>query len=404
MTSSIAYEAAVAGFTYSAESTHSGISLKFAGFSQKLPNLVDYCTSLMATGTIQADKFNQIKNQYAFDLANVAYTDAWSQTMLDLGLLLVPEGWAYTDMLNALQTTTLANLESYKKCLFASFRAESFGTGNILPGAVANLTTVVLTKFAQTTLIPTCPVTTDAMYKSTYHYHIYNIDASNPKKSWIFTAPQTNPADNNNAITAYFQFGLVDPRNTVIAYQKACFDFIVYVIRDSFFNQLRTIQTLGYIVRAFTTTTLNVVGLSMQVQSQKTPDVLLTSIQEFLEPFFLAELSSLNVNDFASLKLLLAEQKLQQPFSIQAQADIIWREILTQEYVFDRAELEATAVNSIILADVIPFYQRLIQGGLFVKVYGTNVQIPVISPQPNVYVINSINGLNGTTPLYLNTI
>jgi len=242
------------------------------------------------------------------------------------------------------------------------------------------------------------------MYKSTYHYHIYNIDASNPKKSWIFTAPQTNPADNNNAITAYFQFGIVDPRNTVIAYQKACFDFIVYVIRDSFFNQLRTIQTLGYIVRAFTTTTLNVVGLSMQVQSQKTPDVLLTSIQEFLEPFFLAELSSLNVNDFASLKLLLAEQKLQQPFSIQAQADIIWREILTQEYVFDRAELEATAVNSIILADVIPFYQRLIQGGLFVKVYGTNVQIPVISPQPNVYVINSINGLNGTTPLYLNTI
>jgi len=125
MASSIAYEAAVAGFTYSAGSTHSGISLKFAGFSQKLPNLVDYCTSLMATGTIQADKFNQIKNQYAFDLANVAYTDAWSQTMLDLGLLLVPEGWAYTDMLNALQTTTLANLESYKKCLFASFRAES---------------------------------------------------------------------------------------------------------------------------------------------------------------------------------------------------------------------------------------------------------------------------------------
>jgi insulysin len=125
MASSIAYEAAVAGFTYSAESTHSGISLKFAGFSQKLPNLIDYYTSLMATGTIQADKFNQIKNQYAFDLANVAYTDAWSQTMLDLGLLLVPEGWAYTDMLNALQTTTLANLESYKKCLFASFRAES---------------------------------------------------------------------------------------------------------------------------------------------------------------------------------------------------------------------------------------------------------------------------------------
>lgn len=202
--------------------------------------------------------------------------------------------------------------------------------------------------------------------------------------TFVYRGEQTNPSDSNSAITSYFQMGKLDTQSHHLT-TKACFDYIAYVIREPFFSQLRTVEALGYVVRAVTVATRDVVGLNLQVQSAQNPVILQERVEAFLTSF--AD-KVVNEDEFPELLKLIVNAKTQRPLSLQEDADRVWKEILMRTYVFNRADLEAAAVSKLTPLLVRHYYGELFAGGLHIHVSGG--EPAPIKPLPNVFVSSNV--------------
>ena len=202
--------------------------------------------------------------------------------------------------------------------------------------------------------------------------------------------------DENSAIDAYFQLGQLDASSSTHLMNKACFDYVAFVVRDPFFNQLRTVEGLGYVVRAVSLQASDVVGLYFQVQSAQNPDYLMTRIQAFLTSF---ASSLIPGEDFAAQVQVIAQTKTQAPLTLQEEAALFWREIVWQKYVFNRAQLEATALLTLTPDVVSQFYQTFILGGLYSQVFAGQ-EIPIPKPEAGTMFLNDVSDFHSLVTHY----
>ena len=219
------------------------------------------------------------------------------------------------------------------------------------------------------------------------------------RPTFYFRVPQSNPVDNNCAITTYLQHGEIDVSSVAHLQNKACFDYISVIIQEPFFNQLRTIEALGYVVRAYPTTHYTVAGLNLQIQSALNPRDLANRIHSFLtvtfppsltppEPFFQSRLE------------VMASTKITPPLSLQDELTALWPEIAKQTYVFNRAQLEANALLSLSPELVTRYYQNFILGGLNILIFGADMKIPIPDAEVGDIYFNNITDFQNIVTFY----
>lgn len=136
-------------------------------------------------------------------------------------------------------------------------------------------------------------------------------------------------------------------------------ELFVHIISEPCFNILRTKEQLGYIVFSGVRRSNGTQGLRVIVQSDKHPSFVDQRVEAFIESMddYIACLSD---EEFANHKEALAAQRLERPKQMSAQSAIYWAEITSQQYNFDRANIEVAFLRTLTKEDIMRFYNELI--------------------------------------------
>ncbi|KAK0077341.1 hypothetical protein PV326_010105, partial [Microctonus aethiopoides] len=130
------------------------------------------------------------------------------------------------------------------------------------------------------------------------------------------------------------------------------------IIEKPCFNTLRTKEQLGYIICSGIYGT-NVQGLTVTVQSDRHPQYVEDRIEAFMETM-LEDLTNMSEEEFNRHKAFLATMRLQEPEIMSTLTAVFWNEIISQQYNFDRADIEVDYLMTITKEQILSFFKEMI--------------------------------------------
>jgi len=125
---------------------------------------------------------------------------------------------------------------------------------------------------------------------------------------------------------------------------------------------LRTVKQLGYVATCYSSTHSNVISFELLVQSGTyNPDVILSTMNEFLDNFYHNELMQLITNDkFNDAKLSYIDLITRKDLTLNDKTNSLWNYIALNLFQFDIHSQVVPVVKSITGEDLKNFYNNVI--------------------------------------------
>jgi len=180
---------------------------------------------------------------------------------------------------------------------------------------------------------------------------VYRTVHIEPKTNFVYIFDNINPNEQNSAIGSYFQCGKLDDKGSCMLL------VIESLLRDRFFNELRTKQALGYVAVLFQREFRCNEGLACVVQSAvKSPEYIWQRIKDFFDDSekFIKELSD---ELFTTHVNSVVVSKKERDITL---ADEIYRnafEVKKRQFVFDRREKHVAILEELKKEELLEFYE-----------------------------------------------
>ncbi|XP_067928601.1 insulin-degrading enzyme-like [Watersipora subatra] len=337
------YEAELTKLTYSLKTPHYGFVLNIAGYTDKLSVLLETIMSTLTTFTPEEKRVAVFREQYIRGLKNFKMAQPTMHADYRLGLLLKEGGWTIEELLECVDEMTMANLLSFIPQFFSRIYLETLVYGNFTVASALSLVQVVEDS-----------LTSNMKSKPLAHSQQTRVrrEAQLPDdSSYVYSG--YNDIHSSSCVYNYYQLGLENTHNTMLL------DLLHQIIRDPCFSTLRTKEQLGYMVYANTRRASGVQGLQIVVQSGKHPayvdcriEAFLASVEELLE--------NLTTADYEKHVAGLITARLTKPKKLREQHARYWNEIVCENYLFDRDEIETDHVRTITQAQLVDFFKTQI--------------------------------------------
>lgn len=136
-------------------------------------------------------------------------------------------------------------------------------------------------------------------------------------------------------------------------------ELLVQLINEPCFNILRTKEQLGYIVFSGIRRSNGVQGLRVIVQSDRHPSYVDQRVEAFLAKME-SYIEDMTQEEFHRHKTALAAQRLEKPKKLSALSARFWSEITSQQYNFDRANIEVAHLGKMTKEEILNFFKELI--------------------------------------------
>lgn len=136
-------------------------------------------------------------------------------------------------------------------------------------------------------------------------------------------------------------------------------ELFVQIITEPCFNILRTKEQLGYIVFSGIRRSNGVQGLRIIVQSDRHPAYVDQRVEAFLANMG-EHIRQISDEEFERHREALAAQRLEKPKRLASLSARFWSEIISQQYNFDRANIEVAYLRTVTKEDIVRFYDDLI--------------------------------------------
>jgi secreted Zn-dependent insulinase-like peptidase len=175
--------------------------------------------------------------------------------------------------------------------------------------------------------------------------------------AYLHRAPAKNGAEPNSVCEVYCQLGPDEPR------ARAALDLAAAAAHEPAYNQLRTVEQLGYAVHAGARCTHGVLGYAVVVVSgEHGPAHLDGRIDAFLSSFG-AKLAAMPAPEFEAHRAALAATKAQADRALAEEADRHWEAVSGRRYDFLAREAELDALAALTQADVAALWAAAIAPG-----------------------------------------
>jgi insulysin len=139
---------------------------------------------------------------------------------------------------------------------------------------------------------------------------------------------------------------------------QAMVSLLAQVVKEPFFDKLRTKEQLGYLVWSGSSEMWGVLGVRFILQSDKaTVEYLQQRILTFVRNYR-TTLASMEKDKFEKNREALIALKLQKPKKLGEETHRYWSQITKRTYVFDHRELEVAELRKITLEDLVAFYDK----------------------------------------------
>lgn len=340
--SEYSYAAELAGLVYFIIDTKYGIKLNIKGYSQKIHYLLEKILLCMVSLKIDVSRLEHVKDIYFRKLMNFDLCAPHEQVKFFNLMLLAQKKWSKKELLNAINEPSASSLHAFIPYFLRNLHIEMLIHGNIGLDQAHNISQEVRDIFKGKG--NTSPLLSSQIQRMREFKLCDNINAL-----YCFE----NKIHSSSAVGVYFQCGMQE------THQNVALELMCQIFNEPAFNQLRTKEQLGYMVRCYVRRSNGTQGLQFVIQGEKHPQYLDSRIETFLDSMS-DHLEDMKDEIFMKHKNSLANYRLEKPKKLYKQTDKWWDEIICNQYNFDRDRLEVDYLETINKCDIIDFYKQMI--------------------------------------------
>ncbi|XP_052006839.1 insulin-degrading enzyme isoform X2 [Xyrauchen texanus] len=336
------YAARLAGLIYDITFGMNALILSVKGYNDKQHSLLKKIIEKMATFQIDEKRFDIIKEAYMRSLNNFRAEQPHQHAMYYLRLLMTEVAWTKDELRDCLDDVTLPRLKAFIPQLLSRLHIEALLHGNITKQSALGMIQMLEDKLIEHA--HTKPLLPSQLIR----YREVQV----PDGGW-YVYQQKNEVHNNCGIEIYYQ---TDMQNT---HENMLLELFCQIISEPCFNTLRTKEQLGYIVFSGPRRANGVQGLRFIIQSEKAPHYLESRVEAFLKTM---EKSVEEMGEEAFQKHIqaLAIRRLDKPKKLAAECAKYWGEIISQQYNFDRDNVEVAYLKTLTKENIMQFYRDLL--------------------------------------------
>ncbi|XP_012261292.2 insulin-degrading enzyme isoform X2 [Athalia rosae] len=338
-----AYSADLAGLKWELSNSKYGMILAVGGYNDKQHVLLEKIIDRMVNFTVDPQRFEIIKENYIRGLKNFDAEQPYQHAVYYLAVLLAENVWTKDELLDATSQLTVDRVQQFIPQILGKMHVECLVHGNVTKSEALDIVKLVESK-----LIQTLPHVTPLLPRQlVLNREVRLEDGCN------FLYQIENKLHKSSCAEVYYQCNLQATESNMLL------ELLVQIISEPCFNTLRTKEQLGYIVFSGIRRTNGAQGLRVIVQSDKHPQYVEQRIEAFLNSMP-GQLVDMSEEEFLRHKDALATKRLEKPKTMSALSALYWAEISTQQYNFDRANVEISYMRTITKDMIIQFFQEAI--------------------------------------------
>lgn len=296
-------------------------------------------------------------------IQNFHYQQPYQHAVYGSSLCLENNYWTTDQKAEALVSLSIDDLKNFSDFLLERFFVEALVHGNATVEDATNFHQTV----AKGIPSPTKPFDNDDVPYP-------RVVALEKRKEYIYRFAEYNKENTNSCVENLFQIGSVDFKT------NAVLSFLMHIIQEPAFNELRTNEQLGYIVHSsIKTMGSNIKYIIILIQSEGyDPTYLDSRIEKFIERFRKDHIVSMSPEVFEANKTAVINQLLEKNKNLGEESSKYWQVITNGSYAFDKYQQIADNVKSLKLVQVLQFYDKFLakdgncRTKLSVQVYGKN--------------------------------
>ncbi|KAK4701450.1 insulysin, partial [Phenoliferia sp. Uapishka_3] len=354
-----AYDAELAGLSYSFDSQADGIVLTIDGYNDKLAVLAEVVFKAISSLKVDPKRFDIIKDQLKRAFANNKLDQPYSHAGFQVLHLTQATLWTHEERLLTIDGITVEGLQSYITDLLARLHIEILVHGNMLKDEALELANI-----AEKTLAPQ-PLTPQELLS---HQALIV-----PEGKHLCIKPVPNSENANSSIEQFTYVGDimdVDLRNKLSLFG--------HLVQEPLFDDLRTKQQLGYIVSSGPRRSLGFMGLRVIVQSERDAAYVEGCVDKFWEEYKVV-LDEMTEEDFNKHKESVVNQKLEDHKNMWQEcvfgfelinmaarlialvlyrSSNLWLNIHSGYYAFTQRQADAELTKKLTKADIQAFFHQ----------------------------------------------
>lgn len=224
------YDAKLAGLSFELFNTNYGMNLEFFGYNHKMDVFAERIFEKLTQFEVCPKRFEILKEKYGRMLKNYQTRPLYSLTSYYHNLLTSEMSWSYQDLMGALENLTIESISMIQKTFFSTFSIDAFIHGNISKENANKLISLIEQKLISPN--KTIPL---ANHSHSRLREIMLEPASSYRYETVIDIQQ------NKAINNYFQVSFDNLE------EASKLQLINQILYESFFDNLRTKEQLGYI-------------------------------------------------------------------------------------------------------------------------------------------------------------
>jgi insulysin len=356
-----AYDAELAGMSYTISPTAFGVLIGLSGFSDSFERFTEHVFRTAANAADRSNKgavngqrllleahLDRLRRAYE----NMALQKPYQQVLYHARVLLqVPHWHARWDYLPLLADESEETAQRFCWERVDAFRRAFFAGETTSPAAprrellVEALIHGNITSKEAETLFQRCMAILQpykaptngsirALQRQLAGHQLRIPSDKSPLALWV---PLTNPAEVNSGFGCYLQTGLGSLEADLLL------ELVASLLQKPLFHELRTVQQLGYVVSGFVYRLHGAQGLFIVLQSTErySPWHVAERLERFLQDFTKTEMKRLEPRELVPYLEAMAEKREERDRNLVERAARWWTEIERGTYAYDRTKREA---------------------------------------------------------------
>ncbi|XP_076374865.1 insulin degrading metalloproteinase isoform X2 [Megalopta genalis] len=321
-----------------------GITITIAGYDDKQLVFLEEILDKMINLKVDPKRFEPLKENYVRSLKNSYADPPYARACYYLTVLLSEQVWMKDELLKATSYLTVERMQEFIPQFLSKVHVECLIHGNVTKSEALETAKLIESKLANS--VPQrIPLLSRHMI---LNREIRLEDGCN------FLFEIENTFHKSSCVHVYYQTGLQSTESNMLL------ELLAQIISEPCFTTLRTKEQLGYILFSNVRRTDSVQGLMILVQSDKHPKYVEQRIDAFLHSM-LETITNMSDEEFNRHKESLAVKRLEKPKLLNTLTNIFYNEISSQQYHFDRVNIEVAYLKTIEKADILKFYKNMLQ-------------------------------------------
>eukprot|EP01125_Pyxidicula_operculata_P021092 TRINITY_DN7996_c0_g1_i1.p1 TRINITY_DN7996_c0_g1~~TRINITY_DN7996_c0_g1_i1.p1 ORF type:complete len:1020 (-),score=227.50 TRINITY_DN7996_c0_g1_i1:170-3229(-) len=393
------YYAGIAGLHFSLQLRSDGIELTIDGYNHKQSLLFNKLVHLIFdektfnnNNNDTQNLFNLVKSSLQRSMQSALFELTYKIALSDFYESTLSPYWTFEERVNAIQFVTLETIQRIQKNIKSKLFVEYFGYGNLVKDDIIQIKQIL-----EDTIFSSVQPT-----KSFYDTELIRpreIALRPGQSERIVHRNVTGTGSSNSAVITYFQADKYSLK------YSALISLLQTILYEKAFNQLRTIEQLGYIVTTSPFDRNGACGFAVIVQSAvKDAGYLDNRVESFIQNVWRNDLYNMTNSSFGEYVQSAILQLSKLPVTLGEQSDREWSEIRNQQYKFKRNSIKVEKLKNLTLSDLesfseIYFFGENTRKRLSIQIIG-EPDVGVTQPEFNQHEVTSVLSFKRNSGLY----